>query len=192
VPRAQKIVAGNRLSGGASKQASGGPQASEIADTLLLKFDDRCRQQGFVFGSKGTCIEFDFPEPPHLRTDDLLVLDDGRLAEVVADVEPVIEVRAKDFAAVARLILALGNRHVPVQILANRIRLQKRPEVEALVAQHGLKATELTAPFEPDEEAHHGHSHNHAHGDGHGHHHHEHGHDHGHHHHDGQHLHRDE
>jgi urease accessory protein len=180
VPRAQKILARGRLGGGQSKDSSGGLQAGEIADTLLLKYDDRCRQQGFVFGGKGTCIEFHFPEPPRLRTDDLLVLDDGRFAEVVADIEPVIEVRAKDFAAVARLILALGNRHLPVQILANRIRLQKRPEVEALVAEHGLKATALAAPFEPDEGGGHGHSHDHGHGDGHGHHHH--GHDHGRHH----------
>src|SRR6202162_1701042 len=110
----------------------------EIVDTLLLKFDDRCRQQGFAFGGTGICVEFDFPTPPRLRTDDLLVLDDGNLAEVVADIEPVLEVRAKDFAAVARLILTLGNRHVPVQILANRIRLQMRPEIEALVTEHGL------------------------------------------------------
>jgi len=73
-----------------------GEPRGEIADTLLLKFDDRCRQQGFAFGGKGTCVEFDFPAPPRLRTDDLLVLDDGRLAEVVADAEPVLEVSAHE------------------------------------------------------------------------------------------------
>jgi urease accessory protein len=179
MPRTQKVL------------AKGEPRG-EIADTLLLKFDDRRKQQGFVFGGKGTCIEFDFPEAPRLRTDDLLLLDDGRLAEVVADIEPVIEVRAKDFAAVARLVLTLGNRHVPVQILPNRIRLQKLPEIEALVAEHGLAGVEVSAPFEPDDDAHghdHGHHHHHDHGhsdDDHGHSHHDHGHDHqghAHHHH---------
>jgi urease accessory protein len=196
VPRVEKVIPKGALGGGLkaapSKGASGGARPFEIADTLLLKFDDRCRQQGFVFGGKGTCVEFDFPEPPRLRTDDLLMLDDGRLAEVVADIEPVLEVRAKDpakdFAAVGRLLLALGNRHLPVQILANRIRLQKRPEIEALVAAHGLKATEMAAPFEPDDggpvhdHGHdHGHDHHHGHDHGHGHHHH-HGDGHGHHH----------
>jgi len=110
MPRTQKVLrSGDRGSG-------------EIIDTLLLKFEDRVKQQGFVFGGKGTCIEFDFPVPPLLRTDDLLLLDDGRLIEVVAEVEPVLEVREKDFAKGARLVLALGNRHVPVQILANRLR----------------------------------------------------------------------
>jgi urease accessory protein len=167
MPRTQRVL------------AEGEPRG-EIADTLLLRFDDRRRQQGFVFGGKGTCIEFDFPDPPRLRTDDLLVLDDGRLAEVVADSEPLIELRAKDFAALARLVLTLGNRHAPVQILANRIRLQKVPEIEALVAEHGLAGIEVTAPFEPDDDLH-GHAHHHGHHD-HAHHDHAH-HDHEHHHH---------
>jgi len=163
MPRTQRVL------------AEGEPRG-KIADTLLLRFDDRRRQQGFVFGGKGTCVELDFPEPPRLRTDDLLVLDDGRLAEVVADSEPLVELRAKDFAAMARLVLTLGNRHVPVQILANRIRLQKLPEIEALVAEHGLAGIEVTAPFEPDDDPH-GHGHDHGH------------HDHGHHHHDHEHIH---
>jgi urease accessory protein len=189
--RVQKVLA---------RGASGRPRPGDIADTLLLKFDDRRRRHGVVSGGKGTRIEFDFPEPPRLGTDDILVLDDGRFAEVVADIEPVIEVRAKDpsrdFAMIARLLVALGNRHIPVQILANRIRLQKQPEAEALVAAHGLRGADLTAPFEPDD-GHagapaHGHHHGHAHDGGHGHPHHDDGHGHhhdghgGHHHHHGE------
>jgi urease accessory protein len=161
MPRAQKVLAKGGPNG-ASRGARSGASVGEIVDTLLLKFDDRRKQQGFAFGGKGTCVEFDFPAPPRLRTDDLLVLDDGTLAEVVADIEPVIEVRAKDFAALARLVLALGNRHVSVQVLTNRIRLQKRPEIEALVAEHGLKGIEMAAPFEPDDDPH-GQGHEHAH-----------------------------
>jgi urease accessory protein len=135
---------------------------------------------------KGICVEFDFPTPPRLRTDDLLVLDDGNLVEVVADAEPVLEVRAKDFAAVARLILALGNRHVPVQILANRVRVLRSAETEALMAEHGIEPISVTAPFEPDDDAAPGHDHHHAHTHEHGHgHSHDHVHGHGHRHGDG-------
>ena len=176
MPRTQKVLAKGASSGAPSGVQLGAP-LGEIMDTLLLKFDDRRKQQGFVFGGKGTCIEFDFPAPPCLHTDDLLVLDDGKFVEVVADIEPVLEVRAKDFAATARLVLALGNRHVPVQILTNRIRLQKRPEVELLVTEHGFEGVEMTAPFEPDDGAH-GHGHDHGHDHDHGHHHdHHHGHE---------------
>jgi urease accessory protein len=171
MPRTQKLL------------APGEPRG-EIVDTLLLKFDDRRKQQGFAFGAKGTCVEFDFAQAPLLRTDDLLVLDDGRLVEVVADAEPLLEVRSKDFAAFARLVLTLGNRHVPVQILANRIRMLRTPENEALLAERGAEGVAVMAPFDPHDDAHR-HGHDHEHDDGHHDHlgherHHEHDHDHAH------------
>jgi urease accessory protein len=153
---------------------------------VLLKYEDRIKQQGFVFGGKGTCIEFDFPDPPLLRTDDLLVLDDGRLVEVVADVEQVLEVREKDFAKAARLVLALGNRHVPVKILANRLRMLPNPEIALLLRESGFKPEMVTAPFEPEDDSAHGHDHSHhndhgrGHDHSHAHDHHGHDHDHGH------------
>jgi urease accessory protein len=168
MPRTQKVVHAGQTSG-------------EIIDTVLLKYEDRSKQQGFVFGAKGTCIEFDFPSPPLLRTDDLLALDDGHLVEVVADAEPVLEVREKDFVKAGRLVLALGNRHVPVQILANRLRVPADPGVAALLKEYGFTAAVVTAPFEPEGDGSHSHDHDHhdhAH-DHHGHHH-DHGHDHEH------------
>jgi urease accessory protein len=183
MPRTEKVVRPGETKG-------------DIIDTVLLKYEDRIKQQGFVFGGKGTCVEFDFPAPPLLRTDDLLLLDDGRLIEVVAEVEPVLEVREKDFAKAARLVLALGNRHVPVQIFANRLRVPETPEVAALLKGRGFKPETVTAPFEPDDgdaPAHeHAHHHGHGHDHHHGHHHHDHGHDHhGHDHHGHEHRDRD-
>jgi urease accessory protein len=179
MPRTQKVVRPGETTG-------------EIIDTVLLKYEDRIKQQGFVFGSKGTCVEFDFPVPPLLRTDDLLLLDDGRLIEVVAEVEPVLEVREKDFAKGARLVLALGNRHVPVQILANRLRVPETPDVALLLEERGFEPQTVTAPFEPDDgdTPAHEHAHHHGHDHHHGHHHdhhqddHDHAHEHAHDHHD--------
>ena len=174
MPRAQRVLAK-------------GERAGEVVDTLLLQYADRRRQQGFAFGGKGTCIEFDFPSAPHLRTDDLLVLDDGTFAEVVADVEPLLEVREKDFARAARLVWRLGSLHVPVQIRGTRVRVQTLPDIETLLAELGVNAGAVAAPFEPDgtedhhHHGHHDHEHRHDH-HGHDHEHHGHDHDHGHHH----------
>jgi urease accessory protein len=185
MPRAQKIL------------RPGDSSAGEIVDTLLLKFEDRVKQQGFVFGGKGTCVEFDFAIPPLLRTDDRLVLDDGRLVEVVADVEPVLEVREKDFVKAGILLLALGNRHVPVQILANRLRMPAHPDIAQFLTERGFKPAMVMAPFEPDDGGAHGHDHAHHHDHDHDHDHHDdhgrhHGHDdgHAHDHHDHDHGHR--
>ena len=108
-------------------------QDAAVVDTLILPHAQRQAQKGFLFGVKGTCVELDFAEPVRLRTDDALVLDDGRLVEVVAEPEPLIEARAADLPALARLAWHLGDRHVPVQVLERRLRLERDPAIETLL-----------------------------------------------------------
>ena len=157
---------------------NGGP----VVDTLILPYAQRQVKQGFLFGVKGTCVEVDLAEPARLRTDDALVLDDGGLVEVVAEAEPLIEARAADLAALARLAWHLGDRHVPVQILERRLRLARDPASEALLQSLGARLAMVDAPFEPEGgayEAAQEHDHGHRHHD----------HDHGDHHHDDGHRH---
>lgn len=169
-------------------QRQSGAVTGTIIDTLILTHAQRQAKQGFAFGVKGICVEFDFPEHVRLRTDDALVLDDGSLVEIVAEAEPLIEARAADLPALARLAWHLGDRHVPVQILEKRLRMQRDPAIEELLAALGAKVIAIDAPFEPEGGAydaqphdHHDHSHHH------GHDHHDHSHDHAHHAHDHKH-----
>ena len=139
---------------------AGAARPAPIADTLILDLEQRGRKQGFVFTHKGTCIEFAFAEPPALATDDALVLDDGRLIEIVAAPEPLIEARIADPAALARLAWMLGDRHVVAQLFANRLRVRRNAEIEALLKERGAKTAAIEAPFEPERGAyHHGHHH---------------------------------
>ena len=164
-------------------------------DTLILPHAQRQAQKGFLFGVKGTCVELDFAEAVRLRTDDVLVLDTGGHVEIVAEPEPLIEARAADLPALARLAWHLGDRHVPIQVLERRIRLKRDPPIEALLASLGAKVVAIDAPFEPeggayetvaDDHHDHHHGHGHAHGHDHQHVHDEHcGHDHAHDHSDG-------
>ena len=121
-----------------------------VADTLILDYEQRCAQTLPVTGAKGGAYEIALEEPARLRTDDLLELDDGRLIEVVAAPEPLIEARAADLAGLARLAWQLGDRHVPVQILPNRIRVRRDPALETLLAGLDAKITMIEAPFEPE------------------------------------------
>ena len=77
-------------------------------------------------------------------------LDDGNLVEVVAAPEPLIEARAGDLAALSRLAWHLGDRHVPVQVLNNRIRTRRDAGIEALLKSLGAKVASIEAPFEPE------------------------------------------
>src|SRR5476651_200546 len=153
-----------------------------VVDTVILDYAQRSAQKATVTGIKGGRIEIDLHQPMRLHTDDLLVLDDGSLVEVVAAPEPLIEARAADLAALARLAWHLGDRHVPVQVLPNRIRARRDGAIESLLTTLGAKVTLIESPFEPEGGAyaqhedpscdHHDHDHDHHHEHGHHHHHH--------------------
>jgi len=149
-----------------------------VVDTVILDYAQRSAQKVTVAGLKGGTIEIDLHEPTRLRTDDLLVLDDGGLVEVVAAHEPLIEARAADVAGLSRLAWHLGDRNVQVQVLPNRIRARRDAAIETLLAALGAKVAIIEAPFEPEGGAYapsHGHGHEH-----HDHHDHDHDHHHGH------------
>jgi urease accessory protein len=118
-------------------------------DTLILDADQRRVQRGRVVGERGTCVEFDLPAPIVLRTDDTILLDDGSMVEVVARAESLWEIRA-DVVSLARLAWMLGDRHVQIEILANRIRLRRDPTLEPLLATAGAALAAIDAPFEPE------------------------------------------
>ncbi len=162
--------------------APGDRQGRAIADTVILDYAQRSAQKVSVTGVRGLAVEIGLHAPARLRTDDLLELDDGALVEVVAAPEPLIEARAADVSALARLAWHLGDRHVPVQVLPNRIRVRRDAAIEALLKGQGAKVTAIEAPFEPEggayesshahDHGHHGHNHDHGHSHGPGHHNH--------------------
>ena len=166
------------------KVIAAAPPESRVVDTVILTPEERRAPRGSVTGVKGTRLTFDLAKPVALRAGDFLELDDGHLIEVVAEPEPLIEARAKDLTALARLAWHLGDRHVPVQLFSNRLRVRRDAAIETLLARLGAKVVAIEAPFDPEGGAYaapaHGH-HQHGHDEDHDHHHHDHDH---HHHHD--------
>lgn len=164
-------------------------------DSIVLSPDQRRVQSAHLTGVKGTIIGMMLPEPVMLRNGDAFELNDGSFVDIVIEPEPLVEVRGRDLVHLAKLAWHLGDRHVPVQIFANRLRLRRDAAIETLLARLGARLTPIEAPFDPEGGAyaaatHHHHDHHHSdncgrdHGhdhDTHGHHHHgdgHHGHDH--------------
>jgi urease accessory protein len=169
------------------------------ADTVVLDFDDRHRRRMAMTGTRGLEFLLDLENAVALRGGDALVLEDGRLVEVVAAAEPLIEIRGTDPHHLVRVAWHLGNRHLPTQIMAKGLRIRRDHVIEAMVKGLGARVIEIEAPFDPEggayaggghahaeSEAHatghaHAESHAHAHA-GHDHSSHSHAHDHGDHH----------
>jgi urease accessory protein len=163
--------------------AAGGRKSAPI-DSIIVSGDQRRLQTAHLTGVNGTIIGVMLPEPVLLRMGDALELDDGSLVEVVVEPEALIEVRGNDLTHLARLAWHLGDRHVPVQVLSNRLRMRRDAALEAMLGQLGARLTAIDAPFDPEggayaaqaAHAHHGHDHHeHAHHHDHAHHDHVHG-----------------
>lgn len=163
------------------------------ADTVVLDFDDRHRRRSAMTGTRGLEFLLDLEHAVALRGGDALVLDDGRLVEVVAAPEPLLEIRGHDPRHLVRLAWHLGNRHLPTQIMERGLRIRRDHVIEAMVKGLGARVVEIEAPFDPEGGAYAGDSHTREAGESHDHtvyghashdHHHDHDHHHHHHHHD--------
>lgn len=82
---------------------------------------------------------------------------DRRLA-VVAKPEAVLTVTASTPLALMRAAYHLGNRHVPLEITADCLRLASDPVLAQMLQQLGVQVTAETVPFEPESGAY-GHAH---------------------------------
>ena len=157
------------------------------ADTVVLDFDDRHRRRMAMTGTRGLEFLLDLENAVALRGGDALVLEDGRLVEVVAAPEPLLEIRGHDPHHLIRVAWHLGNRHLPTQIMAKGLRIRRDHVIEAMVKGLGARVIEIEAPFDPEGGAYAGAAHGHPH-EAHAHRHnagHDHSHDHGqHNHHD--------
>jgi urease accessory protein len=147
-------------------------------------------------GTRGLEFLLDLENAIALRGGDALVLEDGRLIEVVAAPESLIEIRGTDPLHLVRVAWHLGNRHLPTQIMPKGLRIRRDHVIEAMVKGLGARIIEIEAPFDPEGGAYAGHAHapEAAHGHtGHDHSSHDHAsHDHGHHHPHDDHHHHDE
>lgn len=160
-----------------------GHWSEPAADHITLDHDARHRRRWYYTADHGTAFLLDLPRAMVLGHGDALQLSDGRLVEVLAAPEALVEVTADSTATMVRLAWHIGNRHLPAELHPHAIRLRDDHVINAMLEGLGATVTKIEAPFTPEGGAysgggHHHHSHEHDHADGHGH-----THDHGHHHH---------
>jgi urease accessory protein len=150
-----------------------GTWSGGIADSVVLDYDDRHRRRVSMKGTRGLSFLLDLPDATALRSGDALALEDGRLIEVVAAPEPLLEIRCTDPLHLARIAWHLGNRHVPTQLLAKSLRIRRDHVLEEMLRGLGARMIGIEAPFDPeggayafaasDDGHHHDHSHHHEH-----------------------------
>jgi urease accessory protein len=151
--------------------------AQDAIETVRLDHDLRTRRRIVFTTAQGASILLDMPRTVRLRDGDGLALDDGSLVRVEAAPEALIEIHAHDLPALVRIAWHLGNRHLPTQLLGDRLRIRHDHVIADMVAGLGGHCRAIMAPFDPEGGAYAedagaasgGHDHHHA--QDHGHHH---------------------
>jgi len=140
-------------------KSAGRWQEAAAVDRVMLDADGRLRRRMLLTGEGGTTFLLDLPKPTALRDGDGLVLDDGSIVRVAGKPEPLMEIATADALHLARLAWHLGNRHVDVQVVGDRLRIRRDHVLEAMLRGLGAHLTEIEAVFDPEPGAydHHGH-----------------------------------
>ncbi len=135
--------------------------SASAVDLITLDADERHRRRVVLTGERGTKFLLDLPQATALRDGDGLVLDDGAIVRIVSRPEPLIEIAAADTHDLARLAWHIGNRHIDVQIVGERLRIRRDHVIEDMLRGLGARLTPVQAPFDPEHGAydHHGHEH---------------------------------
>ena len=137
-------------------------RADTVDDTLVLDYDrrEKCRlrvrlasgEEAALFMVRGTV----------LRDGDLLTGPDNKVVRVVAALEPTYAIRCGDALTLVRCAYHLGNRHTPIAIAPDLLRIRVDKVLREMVEGLGAIVTEEDAPFEPEQGAYSGGGHHHG------------------------------
>ena len=136
-------------------------------ERLVLPFELRAKSRLRTQLASGEEIGLFLPPGTLLRGGARLESNEGRIIEVVADQEPLLEAHCPDALLLARAAYHLGNRHVAVEVGEGWLRLQPDKVLGDMLRGLGVEVHEVRAPFEPEAGAYsHGHQHDSMHGKG--------------------------
>jgi urease accessory protein len=122
----------------------------QAADTATLAYIDRHRRRIRLATDSGTTFLLDLARAYHLADGDGLELDDGSYVGVRAAPEPVLEIEAADAASLLRIAWHLGNRHLPLQVVGERLRIREDHVIGEMVTGLGGRTSRLEATFDPE------------------------------------------
>ncbi len=145
-------------------RAAGHWDEASAVDTISLDAHERHRRRVMLRAERGTKFLLDLPKATALHDGDGLVLDDGAMVRIVGRPEPLVEIAAADAHELARLAWHIGNRHIDVEIIGDRLRIRRDHVIEAMLSGLGATLSPIEAPFNPEHGAYHQHGHDHSHG----------------------------
>ncbi len=129
-------------------------EARDLADTplpeLRLPYLERSKSRLRAQLADGREIGLFMPRGSTLREGDVLVCDNAQLVRVRAADEDVMLLHAPDAFSLLRAAYHLGNRHMPMELALDHLKLEYDAVLADMVRGLGLTVTRTQAPFEPE------------------------------------------
>ncbi len=137
----------------------------EAVDEVVLDYDDRFRRRLAMTGRGGLEFLLDLASATDIRDGQGLLLEDGRVVAVRAADEDLMVAKSADPHHLVRTAWHVGNRHLPCQILPDRLILRWDHVIAEMLDGLGCSVSRTTGPFPPEGGADgHGRTHDHHHG----------------------------
>jgi len=128
-------------------------------DRLTLTHDQRRVRRKLLTLPKGEEVMVDFPDAVTLEHFGGLLLEDGRVVEIVAAPEPLYEITGRSGEHLSQLAWHIGNRHISAQIEKKRILLPRDHVARTMLIGLGAEVREIVETFSPERGAYHEHAH---------------------------------
>lgn len=129
-------------------------------DTVSLTFEERSKSRLLLRLEGGERCALLVERGRVLRGGEIVEAADGRHVAIIAAPEALLEASSDDPVLLAKAAYHLGNRHVAVQVLADRLRFLEDHVLGQMVTGLGLLIRPVVAAFEPEGGAY---GHHHAH-----------------------------
>lgn len=124
----------------------------------MMDASERHLRRKLITLQHGDEILVDLEKAVNLEDRDCLRLEDGRLVQVIASDEDLMQVKARDAVHLTQLAWHIGNRHLEAQIEQHRILVRQDHVIAKMLQQLGAEIAPVRETFTPEHGAYsHGH-----------------------------------
>jgi urease accessory protein len=142
------------------------------APFVSLAWDQRQKSRLHAMDSQGQEVAIFIPRGKVLRSGDVLLSEEGAFLRIESAPESLLHISACPIHSAPHDLLRaayhLGNRHIPIEVQAQHLKIEPDHVLENLLVSMGLIVKHVDAPFEPESGAYaetaHAHSKSHHHG----------------------------
>jgi urease accessory protein len=120
---------------------------------LSLTAEERSRSRYRFTADNGQDLFIQLPRGTILDDGDLLQAKTGEYLIIKAKVEQVLTITSSDYLQLMKAIYHLANRHTPIEISPNYLRISFDPVLAKMITDFGLEIIEEKAPFYPEKGA---------------------------------------